>query len=158
MTEVLEYKGYVGSVEVSKEDRCLHGAVLFVRDLVTYEGKSYDELEAAFQSAVDNYVATCKAIGRDPEKPCSGTFNVRVGQELHRAAQQAAAKRGIGLNELVKVALQHELKLTEAGEDHVRVLVAIQKHGFGRDLEQAWPTEAEVKWTTKLETHSSQRH
>lgn len=52
----MEYKGYIGTVEWSEEDKCFHGKVLFIRDLVIYEGKNLEELKHDFEIAVDDYV------------------------------------------------------------------------------------------------------
>jgi predicted HicB family RNase H-like nuclease len=35
MTTMLEYKGYLGSVDYSDEDEVFHGHLEFIRDLVT---------------------------------------------------------------------------------------------------------------------------
>jgi predicted HicB family RNase H-like nuclease len=43
-----------------------------------------------------------------PEKPCKGTFNVRVAQRLREKAT-IAADLGVKFNEFVKQALEHEL-------------------------------------------------
>ena len=66
--KTLSYKGYQGSSECSVEDGCLFGRILFVRDVVTYEGNTVAELEAAFREAVDDYLATCAKIGKNPQK------------------------------------------------------------------------------------------
>ena len=42
----------------------LHGRLEFIRDLVTYEGKDAKGIRAAFQEAVDDYLALCEAEGR----------------------------------------------------------------------------------------------
>ena len=55
MRDMLEYRGYEGSILYSEEDRTLHGRVMSVRDLVTYEGKDVKSLERAFRDAVDDY-------------------------------------------------------------------------------------------------------
>jgi len=34
---------------------------------VSYEGKTVAELDAAFREAVDDYLATCLALGQTPE-------------------------------------------------------------------------------------------
>ena len=39
MTSMLEYKGYLGSVEYSDEDEVLHGRLEFIRDLGPMKGK-----------------------------------------------------------------------------------------------------------------------
>jgi predicted HicB family RNase H-like nuclease len=61
---MLEYKGYLGSVEYSNEDEVLHGRLDFIRDLVTYEGKDAKGIRAAFREAVDDYLELCEAEGR----------------------------------------------------------------------------------------------
>lgn len=50
------YKGYTGSVEVSKEDGVLFGKVQGIRSLVSYEGKDKKALEEDFRGAVDEYL------------------------------------------------------------------------------------------------------
>ena len=43
--DYLEYKGYKGSVEYSKEDNCLFGKVQGLsKALILYEGQTLDEL------------------------------------------------------------------------------------------------------------------
>jgi predicted HicB family RNase H-like nuclease len=109
----LAYKGYAGKIEISVEDGCLHGQILFIDDLITYEGNTVDEIKAAFKDAVDRYLAYCNESGKPANKPYSGTFNVRVGQDLHRRAVEAAYHRGETLNEFVsqsiKIALDHNI-------------------------------------------------
>jgi len=102
----LAFKGYTGSIVVSMEDACLHGRMLFIDDLVTYEGNSVPGLQAAFEAAVDRYLAHCERVGKSANKPFSGTFNVRIGSELHGQAARAASRKSIKLNEFVKQAMQ----------------------------------------------------
>ena len=104
--ETLHYKDYEGSVEVSIEGRCLHGKLLFVDDLVTYEGKDFEALEGAFRESVDDYLAFCSEIGKAPEKPYKGIFNVRVRPEIHRELAIIAYHSQQTLNELVCKALE----------------------------------------------------
>lgn len=105
MSGFLKYEGYLGSVDVSVEDNCLHGKVQFIEDTITYEGQTPTELEQAFKACVDGYVATCKELGRKPQKGFSGSFNVRVGEELHKKAAVNARVVGVSLNEFVKDAI-----------------------------------------------------
>ena len=35
MINTITYKGYTGSVEISEEDNCFHGKVLFIRSLLS---------------------------------------------------------------------------------------------------------------------------
>ena len=109
MSNIMRYNGYCGSVEHSLEDMVLHGKILFINDLVTYEADTLPELEQAFHEEVDDYIAFCEKIGKEPEKPFKGTFNVRIDPDLHKRAAIQAEAAGITLNQLVSDAIQHEL-------------------------------------------------
>ncbi len=106
----LEYKGYSGSVEFSAADECLHGKLLFIRDLVTYESTTAKGLIKAFRSAVEDYLESCAAQGKSPDKPFKGSLNIRLGTDLHRGAALAAQREGIKLNEFVKRAISESLQ------------------------------------------------
>ena len=108
----MEYKGYLGTVEYNQEDHVLHGKLAFIRDLVTYEATTVEELEREFASAVDDYLATCEKIGKEPGTPFKGTFNVRVGPELHRAAVIASGDGS--LNAFVSEAIREKIERSGA--------------------------------------------
>ena len=107
---MMQYKGYLGTVEYSSEDRCLHGKIAYIRDLILYEGDSVTSLEADFQAAVEDYLASCELKGKAPNRPFKGSFNVRTGHELHRAAVLAAGDKK--LNQFVCEAIQEKLERT----------------------------------------------
>ncbi|OPL16997.1 MAG: hypothetical protein AVO38_06790 [delta proteobacterium ML8_D] len=73
----------------------------FVTDIITYEGNTVEEIKISFEEAVDHYLEYCKETGKSANKPYSGTFNVRIGQELHRKAAEIAYHQGVTLNEFV---------------------------------------------------------
>lgn len=106
---LLKYKGYIGDIQASIEDDVLYGKLQYISALVTYEGKTVDELNRAFQQAVDDYLQTCKDQGCQPEIPCKGSFNVRIGHDLHIAAMLKAKQMNISLNDLVKQSIQSRL-------------------------------------------------
>jgi predicted HicB family RNase H-like nuclease len=105
MSQSLRYKNYYGSVQVSDEDAVLHGKIIGIRDSVTYEGASVPELKQHFREAVDEYLAFCAAEGKEPDVPYKGTFNVRLGQELHASAAIFAQEKGWTLNRVVSEAV-----------------------------------------------------
>ena len=107
------YKGYTGSIEARPEDGCLYGKVLFVNDLVTYEAQTIPELEKEFKKSVDDYLDACKKLGREPVKQFKGSFNVRIGKELHKEAALFAAILGITLNEYIKLAVTQQVRKDE---------------------------------------------
>lgn len=75
----MEYKGYLGKVEIDEDAGLFHGEVINVRDVITFEGKTVKELRQAFRDSVDDYLAFCAKRGEDPEKPFAGKFNTRGG-------------------------------------------------------------------------------
>ncbi|GIK99124.1 MAG: antitoxin HicB [Alphaproteobacteria bacterium] len=98
----LEHKGYVaGPIEFDEEQGLFHGIVAGLRDVVTFAGRDADELKAGFRDSVDDYLALCAERGREPDRPFSGKFPVRVDPELHRKAALMAAAEGISLNQWI---------------------------------------------------------
>ncbi|TNG91551.1 type II toxin-antitoxin system HicB family antitoxin, partial [Pasteurellaceae bacterium USgator41] len=73
--ETMKFKGFVGSIEISISDNILHGKLLHINGLITYEAETPSALESAFHDAVEDYLADCEARGINPQKPCSGKFN-----------------------------------------------------------------------------------
>lgn len=101
----LKYKGYIGSVAYSEPDKVFFGKIEGIDGLVNYEGESVAELTAAFEEAVDDYLAFCDDHNLKPEKSYSGTFNVRIAPMVHREIANRAAELGITINAFVKKAL-----------------------------------------------------
>jgi predicted HicB family RNase H-like nuclease len=65
---MMRYKGYVGKVEFDAEAGVLHGEVLGIRDVVTFQGSSVEEVEQAFRESVDDYLAFCRQRGEEPNE------------------------------------------------------------------------------------------
>ncbi len=101
----MEYKGYYAQVIFDEDDNVFHGEVINLRDVITFEGETVDELRQAFQNSVDDYLEFCAERGENPEKPYSGKLMVRVDPELHKRVAIEARKRGISINSLVGEAL-----------------------------------------------------
>ncbi|MNV47274.1 HicB family protein [compost metagenome] len=106
MANLLSYKGYEGTIEFDPEAKVLRGKILYIPDLVTFQSSDCKEIESEFKLAVDDYIDFCKEIGRNPAKPMSGQFNVRISPDLHRAAASRAIIDGISLNAVVSAALE----------------------------------------------------
>lgn len=109
MKNTMEYKGYVGSVELSEEDELFFGKVLGIRSLISYEGSDAKSLLKDFHGAVDDYLASCKAEGVAPEKAHKGSFNVRISSAKYKAAAICAINNNMSLNNFVERAITHEL-------------------------------------------------
>ena len=105
MSQTLTYKGYDGSVFYSAEDRVLHGRILGIRDMVSFEGTDVVSLETSFHEAVDEYLAFCESEGKKPDVAFKGSFNVRLSQDLHQKAAIFAEQHKRKLNAVVSDAL-----------------------------------------------------
>ncbi|RJR43136.1 MAG: type II toxin-antitoxin system HicB family antitoxin [Desulfobacteraceae bacterium] len=106
----MEYKGYFGKVEFDDEANVFHGEVINLRDVITFEGRTVEQLREAFHESIDDYLEFCAARGEDPEKPYSGKFVVRVDPELHKSIVVEARKRGKSLNSWVADALSKAIQ------------------------------------------------
>jgi predicted HicB family RNase H-like nuclease len=93
----MEYKGYRARVEFDEQADLLHGEVIDTRDVITFQGRSVDELKDALKGSVDDYLDWCAQRGKQPDKPFSGKLMVRMDPELHRSVS-AAARAGKSLN------------------------------------------------------------
>ena len=106
MTDKLTYKGFIGSVHFEGEDEIFFGKIEGINDLVTFEGESVSTLKNAFAEAVDDYLALCESIGKEPFKSFKGSFNIRITPQLHRKAFQLATLKGMTLNQFVQHAIE----------------------------------------------------
>ena len=102
----LHYKEYIGSVEFSEDDAVFYGKVVGIKALISFEGDSVSAITEDFHNAVDEYLDFCGQNGRQPEKPFKGSFNVRVGADIHRKAVLAASAQGVSLNTFVEEAIR----------------------------------------------------
>lgn len=94
----MTHNGYAARVEYSEEDGCFVGHIAGIRDVVGFHGESVAELRAAFEEAVEDYLETCRKLGREPNHPYSGQFRLRLQPELHARAAMTAQTQGKSLN------------------------------------------------------------
>jgi predicted HicB family RNase H-like nuclease len=113
MKDLMKYKGYYGSVHYRDDDLIFHGKVEFIRSLVSYEGTDIKGLQTAFEEAVDDYLQLCKDEKKEPDIPFKGSFNVRIGPDLHRKAALVARNHNTNLNTIVSEALEKYLNPAE---------------------------------------------
>ena len=107
---MMEYKGYFATAEFDDEANIFHGEVINLRDMITFQGQTVDELRKAFKDSVDDYLEFCAERGEEPEKPYSGKFVVRVEPELHKRIAILAKKDGKSLNSWLQDKLAEAVK------------------------------------------------
>ncbi|MDP4537745.1 type II toxin-antitoxin system HicB family antitoxin [Alkalimonas collagenimarina] len=108
--KTLSYKGYLASIDFSIEDQCLIGRVEHIKDSIIFGAETLTELIDSFHSSIDDYLATCIQLDKQPDKPFKGSFNIRVSPQLHKDAAYAATTCGETLNQYVSKAIEYRLK------------------------------------------------
>ena len=105
---MMQYKGYTGRVEFDDEADFFHGEVIGLRDVITFQGRTVDEVKRAFRDSVDDYLAFCAKHGEEPEKPFTGKLMLRLPPDLHRKVHVAARKAGTSVKAWIKQTLADE--------------------------------------------------
>ena len=113
MSNVLQYKGYVGSIEYSQEDGLFFGEVLGIKSLISYEGNCAKELVADFQGAVDDYLILCEEEGSAPETAQIVPFNVQLEESTLRRAAIYSENAGVSLSGFIAQAIEEKLARVE---------------------------------------------
>lgn len=103
---MLAHKGLTGHVEYADKAGIFHGEVLDLRDVITFQGKSVEEIEQAFRESVDDYLEFCEQRGEEPGKPFSGRLMLRLPPHLHRKVYVSAVREGKSLNQWIAERLE----------------------------------------------------
>jgi predicted HicB family RNase H-like nuclease len=99
MSRTLRHKGFTASVEVDIDDGLLVGHLLGTTDIVAFHATDMATLKSAFVEAVEDYIVTCKKVGKDPKRTASGNLMIRVDPAVHRDAIEAAQSEGKSLSQ-----------------------------------------------------------
>ncbi|MDR3629354.1 MAG: type II toxin-antitoxin system HicB family antitoxin [Desulfocapsaceae bacterium] len=137
--DTINYKGYEGTAEIDMDRSVCRGKIRFIQDLITYQADTPKDLKRAFEEAVEDYLETCEALGREPQKPLKGQFNVRISPELHHAATIKAYKEGITLNALVGRAIEVFVN----GHEEVNIISHFHNAPIGENPTQAWVSSSD---------------
>ena len=97
---MMEYKGYMATVEFDESVGRLHGKVVNsgAYPIATFEATDVEGILREFHRSIDEYIDSCREDGVEPRKPFSGKLHVRLGPDLHQRVARAAAASGLSLN------------------------------------------------------------
>ena len=95
---IMQLKGYVARIEYDEDEKTFRGKVANIRDSIVFVGKTPEELEEDFGEQLKFYFEVCKKRGKEPDRPYSGQFVLRVDPEIHRALAVAADRENKSLN------------------------------------------------------------
>ncbi len=68
MTNAMTYKGYAARIDYDDADGIFTGRLAGIRDGVGFHADTVEDLRAAFQEAVEDYIETCAKLGKDPQR------------------------------------------------------------------------------------------
>lgn len=102
---LMHYRDYEAIIDFDQAAG-FHGEVSNLRDVVTFQGRSVDELKQAFCDSVDDYLDFCRTRGETPDTAFSGELVVQVEPGLHRAMASAAKRTGVSLDAWVTRTLE----------------------------------------------------
>jgi predicted HicB family RNase H-like nuclease len=89
---LMKYKGYVGKVEYDSDAKIFHGEAIHTehqacsersrrsvgsKDVITFQGKTVNELEKAFKDSINDYLEWCEV---NEKKKSSKIFGKKVNQ------------------------------------------------------------------------------
>jgi predicted HicB family RNase H-like nuclease len=103
---IMHHEGYIASIELDEEVGLFHGEVINTRDVLTFQGRTFEELQAAFADTIEDYRDWCRERGKEPERPYSGNFTLRLSPELHRRIAAIAAQAGKSINGFIAETLE----------------------------------------------------
>jgi predicted HicB family RNase H-like nuclease len=144
-SKLLEYKGYYASINVSVEDECMFGKVEFINDSIVFGADTIPELKVTFETEVDDYLDFCAEVGKAPDKTMTGSFNVRIGEDLHKKALIRSKSDGVTLNDVIKKSVEQYVNLSAEIHNHVNVSVqTIDKESV---ITQPFEFSPDTLWT-----------
>lgn len=103
---MMKYKGYCGEVSYDDEAKLFHGEVIGLKDVITFQGTTVQELEQAFKDSVDDYLMWCQERNEEPEKTFSGNLHLRINPKLHASLAREAARNSLSLNSFIAKKLE----------------------------------------------------
>lgn len=116
---MFKYGNYIAKPEVDSDAGLLYGKVLNISATITFQGENVKEAEQNFRKAVDLYIQTCKAQGREPEKPFSGKLPFRTTPDIHRDIYVAATRANKSINAWMEDVLSRAAQQVETSSSVV---------------------------------------
>ncbi|MBC8183498.1 type II toxin-antitoxin system HicB family antitoxin [candidate division KSB1 bacterium] len=103
---MLKHNGYTGHVEFDDEADIFHSEVLDTRDVITFQGKTVENIKTAFRESIDDYLDFCASRGKNPNTSFSGKLMVKMNPELHHKIYHKAIKSAKNFNDWIVETLE----------------------------------------------------
>jgi predicted HicB family RNase H-like nuclease len=107
---MLIYKGYIGTIDFDSGGKIFIGEVIGIHSVITFEGRTPDQLETSFHKSIDLYLQMCTEDHISPDKPSSRHFNVRIPPDLYHEIAIRAEIEHKSINDWVTKTLENAVK------------------------------------------------
>ncbi len=98
---IINYQGYLAKVEFDDKNETFHGEVQNLRDVITFQAKTAKELKISLKESIEDYINWCHKRKKEPQKPFSGKFVLRISPELHKAVFTKAQQEDKSINQWI---------------------------------------------------------
>jgi len=110
----MNYKKYEAAVHYSEDDQIFWGEVVNISSPTTilFEAENAKDLERAFHQSIDAYLDICQQKGKEPKKPMSGKFLLRINPQKHAKLSARVLSENTSINQWVSEAIDERLEGT----------------------------------------------
>lgn len=109
VSNIMIYKGYIGSVEFCGNDKMLYGQVLGISELIDYKGSSVDEIRADFERKIDEHIETDREHGNVEQYYGSNVISIQLDVATIIKIKRLARKEHKTANEFIVQCLKEKL-------------------------------------------------
>jgi predicted HicB family RNase H-like nuclease len=109
MNNIMVIDGYRAVVQYDPEIDMFRGEFLELNGGADFYAADVAGLRKEGLVSLRVFLEACREAGIPPVRVFSGKFQARVSAELHLRSTEAAAARGISLNQFVQGAMEREL-------------------------------------------------
>ncbi|UPG91991.1 type II toxin-antitoxin system HicB family antitoxin [Luteibacter aegosomaticola] len=109
MNNIMVIDGYRAVVQYDPEIDMFRGEFLELNGGADFYAADVAGLRKEGLVSLRVFLEACREAGISPVRVFSGKFQARVSAELHLRSSEAAAARGISLNQFVQGAMEREL-------------------------------------------------
>lgn len=108
---MMTYKNYLAKVIFDEDANIFHGEVINIRDVITFEGYSVDELQKSFKESIDDYLDFCLSRNEKPNSVLNGFLSLNIPVSNQKLLRSAAQKAGKDFDEWVVEVLNNQAVL-----------------------------------------------
>lgn len=111
MNNIMIIDGYRAVIQYDPDIEMFRGEFTGLNGGADFYADSVAKLRDEGKTSLRIFLDECQQRGIKPTKTYSGKFQVRLPEDLHKDAADAATAKGQSLNQFVATAIEHELSV-----------------------------------------------